>query len=860
MTATPWIVIKFGGNSVADLTAWQTIAEITHQHLQQQRRPLIVCSALSGITNKLEKLIDAALRGEQEPILSEIIANYQALATSLNVENKTDIQRDFEKLKLLTTGIALLQEASAATRAKILSFGEIILTKLGAAYLQDYHFPTTWCDARELLKSIDPIHDANQSHYLFAKCAHHKDEEVIQKLNPMPTPVVITQGFIASNERGETVILGRGGSDTSAAYFAAKLNAIRCEIWTDVPGIYTANPHEIPQAKLLKSLDYDEAQEVASMGAKVLHPYCVPPLKVNAIPLYVGYTRKPHRPGTEININGRHQGVPIKFVITKYNILLIQIETLQMWQQAGFLAKLFEYFKKHDLSIELVSTSETNVTVSIDLKPNSQDKRKIENLLADLNTFCKATTIGPCAAISLVGPNIRAALHKIGHTLKVFEQQKIYLLSQSANDLNLTFVVEEEQASRLAKKLHTLLIEENTPSHVFEQSWHDEFMADKLTKEEGPWWKKRLPELIDLAERTSPLYVYEKNALQESINSLKNMKSIQQIFYAMKANYHPAILKLFFEQGLGFECVSLGEINCLFNLFPNIDPKRIVFTPNFAPREEYEKALELGVYVTVDNLHPFQHWAKIFSGREVILRLDPGKGHGHHQHVCTGGENSKFGIPISELVTLKELLKRENIRVIGLHTHQGSGILDYHIWPEVAKFLTDFLAEFPEVSIINIGGGLGIPEKPGQKALDLSILDNQLAEIQKNYPNVQMWLEPGRFLVAQAGILLAKVTQTKKKGEITFIGINAGMNSLIRPSLYGSYHEIVNLTRIDEKKSITAHVVGPICESGDTLGFSRSMPVTQEGDVILIANAGAYGHVMASNYNLRRPAEEYFLI
>lgn len=852
-----WVVIKFGGNSVSSLSCWQTIARIAQKQLASYR-VLIVCSALSGITTKLEQLIVAATQHQHQPLLDDIIHRYQKLSQELGVDFTHTIKKDTEQLTNIVMGISLLQEVSPSVRAKVLSFGEILLTKLGAAFLQQ-QFPITWCDARHVLKSIEQPNTNEHLHYLAAKCDYHPDDTVINFLNAQPTACVITQGFIASNSQNETVILGRGGSDTSAAYFAAKLNAARCEIWTDVPGIYSANPHEIPEARLLKSLDYDEAQEIASMGAKVLHPHCLPPLKANQIPLSIACTHHPDHPGTEISTDGRHRDNPIKSISTKYEITLIQIDSINMWQQAGFLADVFACFKKHGLSIDLVSTSESSITVSLDLKINVLDSYKLDDLLSDLNTFSKANAIGPCAAVSIVGQNIRSILHKLGNAFKVFEEQKIYLISQASNDLNLTFVVDESQALRLTRELHALLIENNTSSLIFEKSYQEEFSATAMEKK-PTWWETHKDRLVEIAKGQSPVYVYNEAVVVESINTLKKMQAVDQIFYAIKANHFDKILQQVNHAGLGFECVSLGEIEYVLNLFPDVDHQRILFTPNFAAKNEYETALRLNVIVTVDNLHPLLHWPELFRDQKIILRFDPGKGYGHHHFVCTGGHDSKFGIPVSARDQLTALVKKIHCHVIGLHTHVGSGIFNYHTWRDNALFLIDLLPDFPDCQLINLGGGLGVTEKPGQRALNLTSLDNELLAIKKLKPGLQLWLEPGRFLVSDAGVLLAKVTQMKTKGETLYVGIDAGMNSLIRPALYGAYHEIVNLSRLDEPRNTVAHIVGPICESSDTLGFSRLIPKnTQEGDVMLIANAGAYGRVMSSFYNLRHPAEEMSL-
>ena len=161
--------------------------------------------------------------------------------------------------------------------------------------------------------------------------------------------------------------------------------------------------------------------------------------------------------------------------------------------------------------------------------------------------------------------------------------------------------------------------------------------------------------------------------------------------------------------------------------------------------------------------------------------------------------------------------------------------------------------------VIDVGGGLGVPERADQPGVNLKQLDTLLMAVRAEHPQLEVWLEPGRFLVAAAGVLLARVTQLKSKGSVRFVGVATGMNSLIRPALYGAYHEIVNLSRADEPATELVNIVGPICESADVLGHDRLLPVTREGDILLIANAGAYGSVMSSQYNLRPPAPEVFL-
>ena len=239
-----------------------------------------------------------------------------------------------------------------------------------------------------------------------------------------------------------------------------------------------------------------------------------------------------------------------------------------------------------------------------------------------------------------------------------------------------------------------------------------------------------------------------------------------------------------------------------------------------------------------------------------MLRIDPGSGAGHHKFVSTAGNESKFGIPRTDLNEALSLCKQHHINVIGLHSHSGSGILTPELWESTALLLTSLLEQFPSAHIINLGGGLGVADKPGQQNLNMDMLDSALLSIKSRFKNISFWMEPGRYFVSDAGVILAKVTQCKEKGKVHFVGVETGMNSLIRPALYGAYHEIVNLTRLEEDKVGLAHIVGPICESGDTLGYDRPLPKTYENDILLIANAGAYGHSMSSHYNLRPPAQE----
>ena len=694
---------------------------------------------------------------------------------------------------------------------------------------------------------------------LSAAC-HFAPDPALERALQALAPVVITQGFIASDEDGHTVLLGRGGSDTSAAYFAAKLRAQRLEIWTDVPGMFSANPRTTPNARLLRALHYDEAQEIATSGAKVLHPRCILPARQYGIPLHVYATQAPDLEGTVLSAKGREGGARVKAVCTKKGITLISLESPGMWHQVGFLADAFQVFKRHGLSVDLVSTSETNVTVSLDPAANTLDSQMVTALVEDLSQLCRVEVIGPCASVSLVGRNIRAILHQLAGAFEFFEEQKVYLVSQAANDLNFTFVVDEDQGDRLVGQLHELLIRPLPGDVVLGPTWEQLFSSPQSSRETpAPWWRAKRSQLLAAVGTNEAAFVYNLTTVREAARALRRLGALSRVHYSMKANPHPEILRALREEGLEFECVSQGEVERLLGLFSDLDPKRILYTPNFAPRAEYEWALERGVRVTVDNTYILEAWPEIFRGHDLFLRVDTGLGRGHHSHVRTAGSRSKFGIPLAELLRLAPVVRAAGARVVGLQAHVGSGVFDVASWESTARLLADAAQGFPDVAVIDIGGGLGVPEHPDQPPVDLGKLDALLLAVRDEYPKLEVWLEPGRYLVAAAGVLLTRVTQTKAKGGVRFIGVSTGMNSLIRPALYGSYHEIANLTRLDDPLTELVNVVGPICESADVLGHDRLLPMTREGDVLIIANTGAYGHAMSSRYNLREPANELFI-
>lgn len=859
MAASPWVVLKFGGTSVSSAPRWATIAGLLGQRSAEGRKPLVVHSALATVSNRLDSLQQQALYGDSAGPLEELFGLHLSLAADLGLDGESLLEGEFSQIRQIVSGIHLIGEVSPRVKARLMGMGELMATRLGAAYLEAQGLPVTWLDARELLCSNEPANASESARFLTATCDFQPDPVLKERLARVPG-IALTQGFIASTPRGEPVLLGRGGSDTSAAYFAAKLEASALEIWTDVPGMFSANPRVVPGARLLRTLSYEEAQEIASTGGSVLHPRSISPCRLLGIPLKVLCTSQPQLPGTLVSAEGGSDAPRVKAISGRSRITLVSMDTLGMWQESGFLADVFRCFSDLGLSVDLVSTSESNVTVTLDTGIHSIDATVLAQLQHRLERLCRVRIIQDVEVVSLVGRKIRATLHEIGPALEAFQEHRIHLVSQSASDLNLSFVVEQGQASRLIQKLHAQLVDPVADSTVFGETWEE--LQEGTTRPVAarqPWWVARRQALLEIAARSPAAYVYDLPTVSAAIARLKSLTAVDRLFFATKANNEPALLRRMYEGGVNFECVSPGEIARVQELFPGIDPARILYTPNFAPRDDYAYGLERGVWLTLDNLYPLRHWGELFAGREVFLRLDPGQGRGHHHHVRTAGAHSKFGIPLFELDEARALLADCGATVVGLHAHTGSGILTPANWVEVGKVLAEVAADFGQLRYLDLGGGLGVPEKAGQRPLDLAALDRGLAELKAAHPGLELWLEPGRYLVAESGVLLATVTQTKGKGKVRYVGINTGMNSLIRPALYGAYHEIANLTRWGDPVDQTVSVVGPICETGDRLGSDRLLPACAEGDVLLIGNAGAYGHVMSSNYNLRPPAPEFTL-
>ena len=273
----------------------------------------------------------------------------------------------------------------------------------------------------------------------------------------------------------------------------------------------------------------------------------------------------------------------------------------------------------------------------------------------------------------------------------------------------------------------------------------------------------RRDDLLQAAAQGTPRYVYDLDTVRARARALSDVAAIDRRFFALKANPHPAILRALADEGFGLECVSQGELEHVFATLPQFDPQRVLFTPSFAPRAEYEAAFARGVTVTLDNVEALRRWPDLFKGRALWLRLDLGRGDGHHDKVITGGVAAKFGLPIAAIDGFVAEARKLGVRIGGLHAHLGSGIDQPKHWRGVYAELAGFADGIGTIETIDIGGGLPIPYAPDESEFDLAAWAAGLAEIKSAYPRYGLAIEPGRYLVAESGVLLLRVTQVVEK-------------------------------------------------------------------------------------------------
>jgi len=373
------------------------------------------------------------------------------------------------------------------------------------------------------------------------------------------------------------------------------------------------------------------------------------------------------------------------------------------------------------------------------------------------------------------------------------------------------------------------------------------------------------PEILIEAARQygTPLYVYYAERIRFQYENLKQAFSNWDVrfFYAAKALTNQQVLRYVNFLGCSVDCSSVNEIKVA--LKAGFSSDKILYTSNSIHFTEIEEAVSLGAFVNVDSLSALEKFGKRFGGSYPVgIRLRPNIMAGGNLKISTGHAASKFGIPVEQLEQVHAIVSAYKIQVHTLHIHTGSEIKDADIFVQGVHLLLDIVTDFPDVRVIDLGGGFKVPYHPGEKGTDIHAVGNAVAELfsayqQKTGRSLQVWFEPGKYMVCEAGYLLTTVNVIKENETLIFAGVDTGLNQLIRPMFYEAYHHIENLTNPSAPVK-TYQVVGNICET-DTLGADRELPAVREGDLLSIQNAGAYGFEMASQYNARyRPAEVFY--
>jgi aspartate kinase len=450
--------MKFGGTSVEDATAIDRIASIVKGRIND--RPLVVVSAMSKVTDGLLAMAAAAGKGDGDKAVElchqvrerHFTTAGELLHTGLFTEVHAKLHTEFESLEHLLLGIAAVGELTPRTSDYVVSFGERLSSIMVTAAFTARDIPAVLLDARKVIitdaqhgKAVPQFDDINSKLQVHAKPLIDQGQ------------VPVMGGFIGSTREGITTTIGRGGSDFSAALAGAGLNAERIEIWTDVDGMKTTDPRICPDAHRIKIISFDEAAELAYFGAKVLHPATVLPAVEKNIPVLVLNSRNPANEGTRIVARTPKSKALFKAIAAKQRITIIEIVAARMLMAHGFLAKVFEIFERHKCAIDIVSTSEVSISVTVD------SNEAIPAITADLEKLAYVKFSGRQAIICLVGESIR---ERPGVAAQVFDAMKeinVRMISQGASELNMSFVIEESDVPAAIKTLHARFFRDLDP-------------------------------------------------------------------------------------------------------------------------------------------------------------------------------------------------------------------------------------------------------------------------------------------------------------------------------------------------------------------------------------------------------------
>lgn len=444
------IVMKFGGTSVQDADAIRRLVEIVRSRLD--KKPVVVSSATSGTTDALLKACDTAATrdfNQADSIINEIhkkhiqLSNELVSDITLLKELTEKIERLISELKDLIKGIYLLSEIPDRIKAKVVSYGEMLSTPIISCSLIENGIKSTLVDSREFI--------ITNSIYLKGEPDY---SEINKRTQQILLPVIknnsvpVAQGFIANTVKGEPSVLGRGGSDYTASLIGMAMNAEEVEIWTDVDGMMTADPRKVTGTKIIDEISFKEAAELAFFGAKVLHPSTIIPAVENNIPVRILNSKSPSKTGTLIKEEIEKSGAAIKSITSKEEIKVLNIYSPKMLFAHGFLKKIFDVFDKYKTSVDLITTSEVNVSLTLD------NDEMLGEIINELSQFSEVELDGDRSLVCVVGENLKFTKGIAKKIFSVMEQHNIYMISQGASVINFSFVIDRVHLKEILQSLH----------------------------------------------------------------------------------------------------------------------------------------------------------------------------------------------------------------------------------------------------------------------------------------------------------------------------------------------------------------------------------------------------------------------
>ncbi|MCI0707054.1 MAG: lysine-sensitive aspartokinase 3 [Ignavibacteriae bacterium] len=458
------IVMKFGGTSVEDARAMKNVIDIVTQ--ERGRTPLVVVSAISGATNTLLSAAELAVDGKIEEAINSLNDLYERHILVLEnlIDTRSTVQqllletrRRIDELKHLCQSIAVLGELTKRSLDAIASVGERLSSFILTEGMKERGLPAVLVDARSIIITDDHFASATP---LF----NHIEEKAKATIQPLidDKKIIVTQGFIGSTTKGITSTLGRGGSDYTAAILGSVLNTEEIQIWTDVDGVLTADPRIAPAAKKLKILSFREASELAYFGAKVLHPSTILPAVKKNIPVVVLNSKRPNSSGTQIVANPPKSNVAVKAIASKKGITVINIQSTRMLMAYGFLESIFFIFSKHKTPVDLVSTSEVAVSLTID------NTARLERVVTDLEEFAEVTVYDRKAIVCIVGEQMHSTAGVADRIFHALGNINAMMISQGASEINMSLVINEADANEAVKRLHAEFFEPVPEMELFE--------------------------------------------------------------------------------------------------------------------------------------------------------------------------------------------------------------------------------------------------------------------------------------------------------------------------------------------------------------------------------------------------------